>query len=93
MTDLRRHIANCLASLERFGRVSEFARMQALGNWEDLASRMDAAAFTEALNRLNGKPVPCLPPASSPRRWKERRTLARWLTARAIRSGTVLHLP
>jgi hypothetical protein len=93
MTDLRRHIATCLAALERFGRVSEFARMPALGNWEDLASRTDAAAFTEALDRLNGKPVPCLPPAINPRRWKERHTLARWLTARAIRSGTVLHLP
>jgi hypothetical protein len=93
MTDLRRHIANCLAALERFGRVSELDRMQALGTWEDLASRTDAAAFTEALDRLNGKPVPCLPPATSPRRWKERRMLARWLTARAIRSGSVLWLP
>ena len=37
MTDLRRHIANCLAALERFGHVSEFARMRALGNWKDLA--------------------------------------------------------
>ena len=93
MTDLRRHIANCLAALERLGRVSEFDRMQALGTWEDLASCTDAAAFTEALNRLNGKPVPCLPPTSSPRRWKERRMLARWLTTQAIRSGTVLWLP
>ena len=93
MTDLRRHIANCLAALERFGRVSEFARMRALGNWEDLASRTDAAAFTEALDRLNGKPVPCLPPATSPRRWKERRMLARWLVARGERSGSVLWLP
>ena len=93
MTDLRRHITNCLAALERFGRVSEFARIQALGNWEDLASRTDAAAFTEALDRLNGKPVPCLPPAINPRRWKERRTLARWLVARGERSGSVLWLP
>ena len=93
MTDLRRHIANCLIALERFGHVSEFARMRALGNWEDLASRTDAAAFTEALNRLNGKPVPCLPPAASPRCRKERRTLARLLAGQAVRCGTVLHLP
>jgi hypothetical protein len=93
MTDLPRHIANCLAALERFGRVSELDRMQALGTWEDLASRTDAAALTEALDRLNGKPVPCLPPAITPRCRKERRTLARWLTVRAIRSGTVLWLP
>jgi hypothetical protein len=41
MTDLRRHIADCLAALERFGRVSEFDRMQALGTWENLASNKE----------------------------------------------------
>ena len=88
---LRRHLELCIAVLTRYGKITEFDRMRTLRNWDDLKHRTDAAAFSEALARLVGRP--CLPPAIAPRCRKERRTLARWLTARAIRSGTVLHLP
>jgi hypothetical protein len=91
MTSLRSHLERCIAALTRDGKITEFDRMRALRNWDDLKHRTDAAAFSEALARLVGRP--CLPPAIGPRCRKERRTLARWLTARAIRSGTVLHLP
>jgi hypothetical protein len=40
--------------------------MRALRNGQDLAERVDQAAFSEALDRLNGHPGPLrLPPAIS----------------------------
>jgi hypothetical protein len=89
--DLRRHLEFCIAALTRYGNITKFDRMRALRNWDDLKHRTDAAAFSEALARLTVRP--CLPPTTTPRDQKERRTLARWLVLRAIRSGTVLWLP
>ena len=86
----RRHLELCIAALTRYGKITEFDRMRTLRNWDDLKYRTDVAAF-EALARRTV--CPCLPPATTSRCRKERRVLARWLTARAIRSGTVLHLP
>jgi hypothetical protein len=91
MIDLQRHLEACIASHARYGMVCEFDRFRALQSFPDLAHRTDPAAFAEALERITLRP--CLPPAISPRCRKERRTLARWLTVRAIRSGTVLRLP
>jgi hypothetical protein len=91
MTDLQRHISGCLAVLEQFGMVCEFDRHRALHRFPDLAGRPDAAAYREALDRLTVRP--CLPPAPSPRHWKERRQLARWLLAQGFRDGPVFRLP
>ena len=66
MTDLQCQMAGCFVSLDRFGRVSEFDRMRALRNWPDLAERVDQAAFSEALDRLNGHPVPLRLPHQPP---------------------------
>jgi hypothetical protein len=91
MTDLQRHIEACLAAHARYGKVTAFDRMRALRRWPDLAGRTDADAFREALARLTVRP--CLPPAPSPRHWKERRVLARWLIAQGFKDGPVLRLP
>jgi hypothetical protein len=66
---------------------------RALRNWPDLADRMDADAYREALERLDGRLVPCLPRSITPRSRRERRALARWLMARGQREGSVLRLP
>jgi hypothetical protein len=93
VTDLPCHVVDYIAVLERFSRVSEFNRMRALRNWQDLASRTDAVTYSETLTWLDGKPVPCLLPAPSPRCRKEHRTLARWLTSRGKWDGPVFRLP
>ena len=66
---------------------------RALRNWPDLADRTDADAYREALERLNGRPAPCLPRSITPRTRRECRTLARWLMARGRREGSALRLP
>jgi hypothetical protein len=91
MTDLQRHIRACIEIRARYGMVCEFDRMRALRNFPDLAGRTDAGAYREALNRITVRP--CLPPAPSPRHWKERRILARWLIAQGYWDGRVLRLP
>jgi hypothetical protein len=88
---LHRHLELCIDALAEYGRITEFDRMRALRNFPDLQHRTDAAALREALDRLTVPP--CLFPAPSPRHWKERRALARWLLAQGFCNGRVLHLP
>src|SRR4051812_17099217 len=91
MTALRCHIEACIANHARYGMVCAFDRFRALQSFPDLADRTDPAAFSEALDRITVRP--CLPPAPSPRHWKERRVLARWLIAQGFWDGPVFRLP
>jgi hypothetical protein len=64
VTDLHCHLAGCFVALDWFGRVSEFNRMRALRNGQDLQPH-ERSRLQRTLTWLDGRPVSCLPPQSS----------------------------